>query len=332
MRLIGHYRSCSGFAAHPPISATHQILKPWLNPAASLVVGKQPLIRTAMLSQYSWGQFFVFVLGLLVVYYLVVIIRYYRIKISALLSGRKLVGPQQLDAGSTNSKARRSRAEAVEDDLVSATSAYTAPAAAPEPPVASTEPGAGAADNLTGGQAQIVAGTVPDSVAATGENVGATELATSENAGGSATAEAAQEDEVEEIELLPDEVSDEDKMRLMEVVSSEKTINDENNSEKLTIFVDNDDDIAYDAVASAKGNELEPYEVPVASSLNIITEQPSIYAADDINAYLTELQDAQDESALEMSAKFAGTTLGIAEAYSNNKAAAEAEISKLFSM
>lgn len=296
------------------------------------MVGKQPLNRIAMLSQYSWGQFFVFILGLLVVYYLVVFIRYYRVKLTALLTGRKLVGAQQPGADSTNSKARRSRAEAVEDDLVSATSAYTAPITPQEAPVASTEPGAGAADNLTGGQEQIVAGTLPDSVAATGENVGATESATSENAGGNATAEAAQEDEEEVIELLPDEVSDEDKMRLMEVVSSEKTINDENISEKLTIFVDDENDIAYDAVASTSGNELEPYEVPVASSLNIITEQPSIYAADDINAYLTELQDAQDESALEMSAKFAGTTLGMAEAYSNNKAAAEAEISKLFTM
>lgn len=291
----------------------------------------QPPIRTAMLSQYSWGQFFVFVLGLLVVYYVVVGFLYYRQHIVALLTGKKLapagVGP--------SAAPRRSRAAAAEDDLVSTSSEYAAPVVVAETPVASTESGAGAADNLTGGQEQIVAGSLPDSVAATGENVGATELATSENSGGSATGEAAQEDEEEVVELLPDEVSEEDKMKLLAVSVSEKTIRDENLSEKSSIFVDNDDDIAYDAVASPLGNELEPYEVPVTSSLNIITEQPSIYNADDVNAYLTELQDAQDAldaMAPAMSEKFAGTSLGMVEAFSNNKAAAEAEISKLFSM
>lgn len=275
-----------------------------------------------MFGNYTWGDFGLFVACLLVVYYVGVALIFYRQYILALVMGRKLV-PAGPEPGP-----RQSRAAAADDNLVTTTSAYKSAAKAPaaEPPVDVTAPGAGAADNLTGGQEQLVAGSLPDSMAATGDNVAPTETATAESAGGAATGDAAQEDEEENTELLPDEVPEETKIRLAALAANEKTTSETNFSEIVTTFVDDQDDIPYVA-APTQSDLLEDYDVPITSSLNIRSEQAAIFSADDLNSFLTELQDGPAEA---MAEKFAGTTLGIAEEFSQHKGAVEDQIAGMF--
>ena len=275
-----------------------------------------------MFGNYTWGDFGLFVACLLVVYYIGVALIFYRQHILALVMGQKLA-----PAGPGPSP-HRSRAAAADDDLVTTTSAYNSAAKAPaaEPPTDTTEPGAGAADNLTGGQEQLVAGSLPDSVAATGDNVAPAETATAESAGGAATGDAAQEEEEEMTELLPDEVPEETRMKLAAISSSEKTTKGINFSENAPTFVDDQDDIPYVA-APTQSDLLEEYDVPITSSLNIKSEQAAIFSADDLNSFLTELQDGPVEA---MAEKFAGTTLGIAEEFSQRKVAVEDQIAGMF--
>lgn len=276
-----------------------------------------------MLSQYTWGDFCLFIVGLLVIYYIVVAVVFYRPHLKALMSGKKLA---PAEAGVNPRKLR----PAASDDLIETASAYTGAGAASDEVVASTETGAGAADNLTGGQEQLVAGKLPDSIAATGDNVAPGEATTAEAAGGTATNEAAHYEEEENEELLPDVVSEEMKKQVLEVTASEKATNEGNFSESLPTFVNDENDIAYEETTSSQTSGLEDYDVVVASTLNVVTEQAAVYNADDVSSYLTELQDGQDVVEESVSKKFAGTSLGLTEQFIQNTAAAESKIADLF--
>lgn len=125
-----------------------------------------------MLSQYSWGQFFVFVLVLLVLYYLVVGFLYYRDDFSDLLKGKKVSGGPQLAGAAPGTTA------AAPPSLVRPKSAFVATPTATESAAGTAEadatteaPEAGAAENLPEGAAAVVGGELPDSTArATGRD------------------------------------------------------------------------------------------------------------------------------------------------------------------
>ncbi|QIL78415.1 hypothetical protein [Hymenobacter sp. HDW8] len=150
-----------------------------------------------MLSQYSWSQFFVFVLVLLVLYYVVVGFLYYRDDISNILKGRKPSGGSQLAGAGTTATAP--------PPLVRSKSAFVAtPAATESATTAKTQaeadteaPEAGAVENLPDAAAIVVGGELPDSSATAtgqydGENNGPMDAAASVIG---ATAEAIAADE-----------------------------------------------------------------------------------------------------------------------------------------
>jgi hypothetical protein len=271
-----------------------------------------------MFSKYSWGDFGLFVLVLVALYYIFVVALFFRPQVAALMAGKKLV---PAGAGATPAP-RKSRAAAAEDDLVSTSSAY--PSA---PDEASTETSAGAAENLTSGQEELVKGSLPDSVAATGDNGAPDETAASESTTGSMTTETHQYEEEQYPEIALDEVSEETKKLLRAVSSIEKGTKDGNISESTPTFVDTETDIAYEAAAQPYGNELEDFSVPVTSSLNIVSEQSAVFNADEMSAFLTELQDGPPDT---IPSKFADTTLGIVEEFGQRQAAAAAALDDMF--
>lgn len=275
-----------------------------------------------MFSKYTWGDFGIFILCLIPVYYVVVVLIYYRPQALALLSGKKLApaGPGAVPSP------RRARPVSADDDLISTSSAFPSTPAA-EPDTTSTETGAGAAQNLTGGQEQLVAGSLPDSVAATGDNIAPTEVAASEATAGTMTTASTAVEEAEDEPIPLDVVSDETKRMLLSVSDIEKGTKEGNISETLPTFVDDENDIAYEATAQPSSNELEEFSVPLTSTLNIVSEQSAVFNADDVSSFLTELQDGPAET---IPAKFANTTLGLVEDFSQKQQEAAAALDDMF--
>lgn len=122
-----------------------------------------------MLSQYTWGQFIVFVLVLLVLYYVVVGFLYYRDDIADMLKGRKSPGAQLAGAGAgTPAAGPPSLVRAKSAFVTSPTATESAAGAAA---ATADAPENGAADNLPEASAAVVGGELPSSTAtATGRD------------------------------------------------------------------------------------------------------------------------------------------------------------------
>lgn len=270
-----------------------------------------------MLSAYSWGQFGLFVLVVVVLYYLVVGLLYYRVELTALLTpGNKMAGAQLASAGGT---------AVSPPSLVRPTSAFVkaTPAAteAREDANDAERPEAGADQNLPAAAEPLVSGALPDS---TGTATGHDE-STSDTAPMEATAAAG------------DEAQAQDENRTEEADQAD---------EHLAALVRREaHNLAPDSVAAdapiegalepetvqlplvAEGYEpLATFEEPVASRLDIApVDPPRLVAAASVAEYLTLLQAGQQPAP---PVELAGTTL--AEQMAQQMALNHAELDDLF--
>ena len=241
-----------------------------------------------MLSAYSWGQFGLFVLVVVPLYYLVVGLLYYRVEFMALLTpGKKTAGGQLAGVGGSAvappSLVRPTSA------FVQATPAATKARAAAEVADASERPEAGADQNLPTAAEPLVSGALPDS---TGTATGQDE-STSETAPMDATAAAGDEAQVRDEnrteaadhadEHLATLVRREAHNLLPEPVAADAAVGGPQGpgTVRLPLVAD-----GYEPLAT--------FDVPVASRLDIApVDPPKLVAAASVAEYLTLLQAGQ---------------------------------------
>lgn len=120
-----------------------------------------------MLSQYTWGDFFLFVLVVLVLYYVGVAFLYYRDDISNVLKGKRGSGGLAVAGAGTSPAGPPSLVRSKSAFVAAPTATESAPTA--ESPVQT--PADGAAENLPEASAAVVGGELPNSTAtATGRD------------------------------------------------------------------------------------------------------------------------------------------------------------------
>ena len=270
-----------------------------------------------MLSAYSWGQFGLFVLVVVLIYYLVVGLLYYRAELTALLTpGKKMTGAQL--AGAAGSAAAPPSLVRPTSAFVKATPAATEARAEADD---AERPEAGADQNLPAAAEPLVRGVLPDS---TGTATGHDE-STSDTAPMEATATAG------------DEAQMQDENRTEEADQAD---------ENLAALVRREaHNLPPEAAAAdtAAGGVLEPetvqlppvadgyeplasFEEPVASRLDITpVGLPKLVSAASVAEYLTLLQAGQQPAP---PVELAGTSL--AEQMARQMALNYAELDDLF--
>lgn len=269
-----------------------------------------------MLSAYSWGQFGLFVLVVVLLYYLVVGLLYYRVELTALLTpGKKMAGAQLAGAGGV----------AAPPSLVRPTSAFVkaTPAAteAREEADDAERPEAGADQNLPAAAEPLVSGALPDS---TGTATGHDE-STGDTAPMEATAAAGDEAQMQDENRT--EEADQADEHLAALVRREA----HSLPPKAAAA-----DTAADGVLEpetvqlplvADGYEpLATFDEPVASRLDIApVGLPKLVSAASVAEYLTLLQAGQQPVP---PVELAGTTL--AEQMAQQMALNHAELDDLF--
>ncbi len=276
-----------------------------------------PRYFPAMLSAYSWGQFGLFVLVVVLLYYLVVGLLYYRAELTALLTpGGKVVGGQL---------AGLSASAVAPPSLVRPTSAFvkaTTGATEARQDADDTERAeAGAEQNLPAAAEPLVGGALPDS---TGTATGQDE-STSDTAPMDAIATAGDEAQMQDENRT--EEADQADEHLAALVRRE--------AHNLPTG-----QIAADAAADgtlepetvqlplvADGYEpLATFDEPVASRLDIApVDPPKLVAAASVAEYLTLLQTGQQPA---QPIELAGTSL--AEQMAQQMALNHAELDDLF--
>ena len=234
-------------------------------------------ISRSMLNAYSWSQFGLFILVLVLLYYLVVGLLYYRQEVTALLTpGKKGLRPQLAGAAAT---------VAAPPSLVRPTSAFGPANPTPESQAAqddeANQPEAGAAENLPTATEPVVAGELPPSTAgATGQDESSSAEAPMEAtaAAGSALEEAQAQDETRT------ETIDEAYERLAALVRREAH----------QLPPEEEETVLPDPVVGGY-EPLATFEEPVASLLDIITAEPSqLVAAESVSEYIAQLQAGQN--------------------------------------
>lgn len=280
-----------------------------------------------MLSHYTWGQFLLFVVVLVVLYYLAVGLLYYRDELTALLRGRAAAG-----------RPRPGAAEAP-PALVRTASAFTAPS--PALAVAKerdSEPQkGGAADNLPEPATPLVAGTLPDSTGAKG-----TDEAAASEVPMATEAASASEQEQHLDEQRVNEQLDEADQALAELIrqaagpdqlpavpaelaplaiaaasgnseedGNEVFIDISNNQtaiiETTGATIDVEGEPAYEVGLATEADPLDVFDEPLASPLDLLpVELAPLVEADSLAAFLAGVQrDAQ----LPVPAELLGTSL-----------------------
>lgn len=270
-----------------------------------------------MLSAYSWGQFGLFVLVVVVLYYLVVGLLYYRVELTALLTpGKKIAGAQLAGAGGS---------AAAPPSLVRPTSAFvkatpTATEVRKEADDAE-RPEAGADQNLPAAAEPLVSGALPDS---TGTATGHDE-STGDTAPMEATAAAGDEAQMQD-ENRTEEADQADEHLAALVRRESHSLPPEAAAA----------DTAADGVLEpetvqlplvADGYEpLATFEEPVASRLDIApVDPPRLVAAASVAEYLALLQAGQQPAP---PVELVGTSL--AEQMAQQMALNHAELDDLF--
>ena len=259
-----------------------------------------------MLNQYSWGDFALFVLVAVVLYYLVVGFLYYRQELGAFFT-RKGGGGAQL-AGATAGPGAASGPPS----LVRTTSAFVAAtptATESKEEVETAEPEDGAAQNLPDGQAVAeVIGSLPDSTAAaTGQDDGQSAAVPMDSAGGAETeADTAAEYDEQRTEEL-DEVDTELAARARQLAVEMPTENSEDETEQSGIIEKNNNESGFIETNSTFTHvEAEPayeespvndtdllftFQEPIASPVDVVsvpTEQ--LFAATSVVEFIAQAQ------------------------------------------
>jgi hypothetical protein len=242
-----------------------------------------------MLSAYSWSQFGLFILALVLLYYLVVGLLYYRPELLYLLSSRGKAGFRALASDSPGRVAPPA--------LVHPTSAFAPAAPAEQTSTAATiaatdSPATGAAENLPSAVELVVEGELPASTAAaTGQDESGAEATTQEDV----AAQFASPDAHEQEESRTEE-ADQVEERLAELVRQpapappgveEELLPTGPVLEQLTT-PSNPLENGYWPLAS--------FDEPVASPLDIIAAEPSaqLIDAESVSDYIARLQAGQN--------------------------------------
>lgn len=267
-----------------------------------------------MLSQYTWGQFFLFVVVLLVLYYLVVGLLYYRDELTSMLKGKKPAGPQLAGAGAGTSAGSPPA-------LVRAKSAFvtspTAPGSAAGAAATAAAPEDGAADNLPEASAAVVGGELPSSTAtATGRDDSTDDEgpmdAASAVAGATDEAAAMDADREEQAdrpnealaaiirqkahEMQPDQPADgsdeEDADSAAAVIAKNNTDGANIETKRTLVEVSNvEAEIAYQPAFADSYEPLADFNEPVASTSDVAPAlEEELYEVDSIAAYILQVQ------------------------------------------
>lgn len=243
-----------------------------------------------MLSQYTWGQFCLFVLVLVIVYYLGVGLLYYRDELRALLKpGGGRVGAQL--AGATAGVASP-------PPLVRPKSAFGKPA--PQPAEAVAEEGEeptpeGAAQNLPATAEPVVTGELPDSTAAaTGLDASAEEAGPMDAAATLAEGNEEQldEDRTEELDQADAQLAELVRQAAQQLPAGEEA-----------------SEVAYQLAPAELVEPLASFEEPVASLLDVepIPDAP-LCEAGSLAEYIAQVMGGAKERPA-VPAALAGTDL-----------------------
>lgn len=236
-----------------------------------------------MLSAYSWSQFGLFMLVVVLLYYLVVGLLYYRAELAPLLALGKR------GAGSVPPPATAPPA------LVRPTSAFAPPQpAAVAAPEATVEEGA--AENLPPATESVVEGQLPASTAtATGQDQSADDSAPMDAASTSAEEQAAAQDQTRT--EAPDQADE----RLAELVRREAHAGADPGADPAADLPAEllEAEPALQQQLPAGYEPLASFEEPVAAPLDIITAGPApqLVAAESVSEYIALLQAGQNPPA-----------------------------------
>jgi hypothetical protein len=270
-----------------------------------------------MLSAYSWGQFGLFVLVVVVLYYLVVGLLYYRVELTALLTpGKKLAGAQLAGAGGS---------AVAPPSLVRPTSAFVkaTPAAteAREEADDAERPEAGADQNLPAAAEPLVSGALPDS---TGTATGHDE-STSDTAPMEATAAAGDEAQAQDENRTEEADQADEHLAALVRREAHNLPQESETADKAAGGVLEPETVQLPLVADGY-EPLASFEEPVASRLDIApVGLPKLVSAASVAEYLTLLQAGQQPAP---PVELAGTTL--AEQMAQQMALNHAELDDLF--
>lgn len=305
-----------------------------------------------MLSQYTWGQFFLFTVVVLALYYLVVGLMYYRDDFSAILKGKKPAGPQLAGAGT--SAAGPPALVRVKSAFVASPTATESAAteSAAEAAAAKEMPESGAATNLAEASTVVVGGELPSSTAtATGrddsmDNEGPMDAASSVSG---ATDEAlAMDADREELEdrpnaelaalilqkaqnVQPSQSSDgSDEEQADNPVSPTAKINtdDADIENKRTLVGENyvDPENVYQPVVASSYEPLDNFDLPFASPFDVApAQEEEMYPMEDVAAYIDSIQAGEKPS---LPTELMGTSFE--DELSHNTTANTNELASLF--
>lgn len=268
-----------------------------------------------MLSQYTWGQFFLFVGVVLVLYYLVVGFLYYRDDLTAVLKGKKPTAPQLAGAGGSTSAAGPPALVRVKSAFVASPTA-TATATESATGAATEAPEAGAAENLPEASAALVGGELPNSTAtATGRD----DSTDNEGPMDAASSVAGATDEAVALDADREEQADQPNEALVAIIrqkahemqpgqslgnSNEKEENRvapiaKNNTDETNIETKHTSigvstvelEIEYHSAVAASYEPLADFNEPVASpsDLTPVTDE-ELYEVDSVAAYIFQVQ------------------------------------------
>lgn len=270
-----------------------------------------------MLSAYSWGQFGLFVLVVVPLYYLVVGLLYYRAELTARLAPGKKVGGGQLAGLGGSAVAPPS--------LVRPTSAFVkaTPAAteAREDADDAERPEAGADQNLPAAAEPLVSGALPDSTGtATGHDESTSDTALME-------ATAAASDEAQAQDENRNEEADQADEHLAALVRREAhNLPPDSRAADAPVEGALEPETVQQSLLPVSYEPLATFDVPVASRLDIApVDPPRLVAAASVAEYLTLLQAGQQPAP---PVELAGTTL--AEQMAQQMALNHAELDDLF--
>jgi len=240
-----------------------------------------PRYSQSMLSAYSWSQFGLFILALVLLYYLVVGLLYYRQELTDLLSSRQRAGSHSVAANATGAVAPPA--------LVRPTSAFAPAAASEESAPADAEdaresPSAGAAENLPTAAEPVVGGELPASSAATGQDQ-STDEATILEATHAAQPEAQLQDEART------EEADQADERLAALVRQPVPAHSGEDEAQPDVQALEPEPIPAEPVLAGY-EPLASFDEPVASLLDIITAEPAaqLVDAESVSEYIARLQ------------------------------------------
>ncbi len=253
-----------------------------------------------MLNQYTWGDFALFVLVVVTLYYLVVGFLYYRQELTDFLNRKGRGGAQLAGVGAASAASVPPSLVRTQSAFVVATPTATESKADSETP----EVEDGAASNLPDGQEVAeVTGSLPDSTAAaTGLDDGESAAVPMDSAGGAETETdtAAEYDEQRTEEL--DEVDNELAARARQLAAQmpveetdgedesfiEKSNNETDDIETISTFGHVEAETAYEHGSPTTGDLLYEFQEPIGSTADVLPAAEQLFSATSVVDFIAQ--------------------------------------------